>query len=158
MTGRDAERLSQLVLEAVQRSGCRAVLHAGWAGLSADALPETILGINAIPHDWLFPRMAAVVHHGGAGTTATGLAAGVPTMIVPHMSDQPFWGNRVAALGVGPKPIPRPKLTARALASAIIQATTNARMREKAKLLGQQIRSENGIGRAVEKIEQYLSK
>jgi len=156
MTGRDPQRITRLVVEAVKRSGRRAVLLAGWAGLGAEELPPTIFRLDAAPHGWLYPRMAAVVHHGGAGTTAAGLRAGVPTVVVPHMADQPFWGQRVHALGVGPKPIPRPKLTAENLGQAIHAAATDPAMRQRAQALGEQIRAEDGVGRAVGLIEAYL--
>jgi UDP:flavonoid glycosyltransferase YjiC (YdhE family) len=111
--------------------------------------------IGSAPHTWLFPRMAAVVHHGGAGTTAAGLRAGVPSIVVPFFGDQPFWGQRVAALGVGPAPIPRQKLTADALAQAIQHATTDTTMQRKAAELGAKIRAEDGVAEAVKQIERY---
>jgi sterol 3beta-glucosyltransferase len=98
--------------------------------------------------------MAAVVHHGGAGTTAEGLRAGKPTVICPtSINDQLFWGRRVHALGAGPAPIPQRKLTAEALSRAIHAATTDNRMRERAATLGAEIRAEKGVTRAVELIE-----
>ncbi len=83
------------------------MIATGRAGLSQPDLPGEVFVTGAVPHDWLFPRMAAVVHHGGAGTTGAGLRAGVPSIIVPGANDQPFWGRRVEALGAGPAPIPR---------------------------------------------------
>jgi len=157
MTGRDPQKITRLVAEAVSRSGRRAVLLAGWAGLGGEDLPSTIFRLDAAPHSWLYPRMAAVAHHGGAGTTAAGLRAGVPTLVVPHMADQPFWGGRVAALGVGPKPIPRPKVTVENLGEAIRLAATDPEMKERARVLGEKIRAEDGIGRAVDLIERYLT-
>ncbi len=108
------------------------------------------------PHRWLFPRMAAVVHHGGAGTTASGFRAGAPTVIVPYNADQPFWGRRAAELGVGTDPIPRGKLTTDKLAAAIVEATTNRAMRDKAAELGRKIAAEDGQGKAVKMIEAIL--
>jgi UDP:flavonoid glycosyltransferase YjiC (YdhE family) len=109
-----------------------------------------------MPHSWLFPRLAAVVHHGGAGTTAAGLRAGVPSIIVPFMGDQPFWGERVRALGVGTAPLPRKQLTAERLAQAITTAVTDSEMRQRAAALGECIRDEDGIGEAVGYIERVL--
>ena len=155
MGSRDPHEAGQIALDALVRSGQRGILAAGWGGLQVSDLPATIYMIKDIPHDWLFPRMAAVVHHGGAGTTAAGLRAGVPSIIVPFMGDQPFWGQRVAELGVGPKPIPRKKLTGERLASAIIEATSNTTMRQQAHHIGQNIRAEDGIGKAVAIIDQF---
>jgi UDP:flavonoid glycosyltransferase YjiC (YdhE family) len=112
--------------------------------------------IDSIPHSWLFPRVAAVVHHGGAGTTAAGLRAGVPAVIVPFFGDQPFWGQRIAELGVGPKPVPRKKLTVERLAEAIQTAVIDDGMRQRAADLGSKIRAEDGVGRAVEIIQHGL--
>lgn len=156
MTGRDPEKITRLIVEAVKRSGQRAVLLSGWAGLGETELPAGIFRIDSAPHRWLFPRAAAAVHHGGAGTTAASLRAGVPTVIVPHIADQPFWGQRVEALGVGPKAIPRDRLTAPALGEAIRIAAADEGMKRRAAALGEKIRAEDGIGAAVAKIERYL--
>ena len=100
--------------------------------------------VDSVPFAWLFPRVAAVVHHGGAGTTSAGLRAGVPSVVVPFFGDQPYWGQRVADLGVGPAPIPRKKLTAERLAQAIQTAVTDQAMRGRAAELGAKIRAEDG--------------
>lgn len=157
MANRDVERLTHIMLDAVQQSGQRAVLLSGWAGLGSQDLPDTIYKLDYVPHNWLFPRMAAVVHHGGAGTTGASLRAGVPTIVVPHFADQPFWGRRVAALGVGPQPIPQKTITADRLSCAIQKAVTNTAMRQRAADLGAKIRAENGVTAAVQRIEQVLS-
>ena len=112
-------------------------------------VPDSVLMIDSAPFSWLFPRVAAVVHHGGAGTTSSGLRAGVPSVIVPFFGDQPFWGQRVAELGVGPAPVPRKRLTAERLAQAIDEAVTDEAMRERAARLGAQIRAEDGVAQAV---------
>ncbi len=135
---------TELVMDALERSGQRGVLATGWNGMSElDHVPEDIFILESAPHSWLFPRMAAVIHHGGAGTTAAGLRAGVPSIIIPHGNDQFAWGRRVYELGVGSKPIPRKKLTAENLSEAIkfvlSQETKNA-----AKELGIKIQSEHG--------------
>jgi UDP:flavonoid glycosyltransferase YjiC (YdhE family) len=109
--------------------------------------------LKSAPHSWLFPRMAALVHHGGAGTTAAGLNAGVPTVIVPFFGDQPFWGRQIARLGVGRDFIPRRRLNADRLAGAITQAVTDQAMRRRAAELAAQIQAEDGIGQAVRLIE-----
>jgi sterol 3beta-glucosyltransferase len=131
------------------------VLSSGWGGLKKDDLPKTVFMIGSIPHTWLFPKMAAVVHHGGASTTAAGLWAGIPSIITPFMGDQPFWGQRVYKLGVGPAPIPRKTLTAKRLAQAIHEAVTDQTMRQRATDLGSKIQAEDGIAHALEIIQQF---
>lgn len=157
MHNRDPEATTNLIIAAVLKSKQRAVLQAGWGGLQASDLPDSIMLIDSIPHTWLFPQMAAVVHHGGVGTTASGLRAGVPNLVVPYFGDQPFWGARVAQLGVGPAPIPRKKLTLEGLASALEVLVSNSEFRSKAKKLGQQIRGENGVRKATEIIAQRFA-
>jgi sterol 3beta-glucosyltransferase len=149
MSNRNPQEATDLVVKALKRIDQRAILLSGWGGLQKTELPDSIFMIDSIPHAWLFPRLAAVVHHGGAGTTAAGLRAGVPSVIVPFFGDQPFWGRRVAELGVGPAPIPRKKLTAERLARAIQAAVTDEEMRQRAARLGAQIRAEDGIAGAV---------
>lgn len=156
MASTDAAHTAQLVLEAVKSSGVRAVLASGWGGLAPDAVPDDVLLIDSAPHDWLFPHCVAVVHHGGAGTTASGLRAGIPSIIVPFRADQPFWGARVHGLGVGPQPIPQRQLTAVALAAALREATQETTMREKAAALGAIIQREDGVSTAVSIIQTAL--
>lgn len=158
MSGRSARRLANLAIEAVAMSKQRAVLLGGWAAAHERDLPDYVHAIESAPHDWLFPRVAAVVHHGGAGTTAAGLRAGIPTVITPFMGDQPYWGQRVHALGIGPKPIMQKKLTARRLADAITQATTDEEMQQRATALGEKIRAENGVAQAVEIVSQHVGR
>ncbi len=156
MSGRDPERFTKVVLDALLNTGQRGVIATGWGGMSAMNVPKNIFALDSAPHGWLFPRMAAVVHHGGAGTTAEGLRAGMPSVIVPFTVDQPFWGNRVRSLGAGPEPIRASQLTAEALANAIHIAVTDKSMRERACSIGQAIRAEDGIGNAVKIVGQYL--
>ena len=155
MVNRNPEEAGAMALEALKQSGQRGVLASGWGGLKPSDLPNTVHLITSIPHSWLFPRMAAVVHHGGAGTTAAGLRAGVPSILVPFMGDQPFWGQRVADLSVGTRPIPRKKLTSQGLADAITEAVSNTAMRQQASDLGQKIRAEDGIANAVEFVNRF---
>jgi UDP:flavonoid glycosyltransferase YjiC (YdhE family) len=154
MSPRDPAAMTQVILQALVRTQQRAIILSGWGGLHATDLPSSVYLLDAIPFAWLFPRVAAVVHHGGAGTTAAGLRAGVPSIIVPFFADQPFWGRRVAELGVGPQPIPRKRFTADRLAQAIEIAVTDRAMRQRAADLGATIRSEDGIARAIEVINQ----
>ncbi|MCA9908099.1 MAG: glycosyltransferase family 1 protein [Anaerolineae bacterium] len=151
------EATTRTLIEAVQRTGQRAIILTGWAGLGADDVPENIHILKYAPHTWLFPQMSAVVHHGGSGTTAAGLRAGVPTIIVPHNADQPYWGRRVKELGVWTDPIPRKKLNAENLSHAIQIATTSTAMRENARVLSQKIQQEDGLGEAVRWVERFLA-
>jgi sterol 3beta-glucosyltransferase len=147
MGSRNPEATANLVLQAVEKTGQRAILMSGWGGLQAENVPDSVYLVDSVPHDWLFPRMAAVVHHGGAGTTAAGLRAGVPTVIIPFFGDQGFWGQRVKTLGVGTAPIPRKKLTVEKLAQAIQMAVSDPVMRQQAASLGAKIRNEDGIAK-----------
>ncbi len=154
MNNRDPEATTRLVVEALRQAGQRGVLYSGWGGLSSADLPDTVFKLESVPHEWLFPRVAAVVHHGGAGTTATGLRAGVPTVVVPFFGDQTFWGLRVAAVGAGPPPLPRNQLTAARLAEGIRRVTGDAATRERAAAVGRRLREEDGVGQAVAMLEQ----
>lgn len=156
MKARSAERLTDIVLTALKRAGLRGILLTGWAGLGQGDLPDNVYRIESIPHDWLFPRVAAVVHHGGAGTTSAGLRAGIPSVLVPFFADQPFWGRRVAALGVGPPTIPFEQLSAERLTMALRIATSDSLMRARSATLGGQVRAENGVARAVEVVQHQL--
>jgi len=153
MAGKNPARLGEIVVAALQKTGQRGLLASGWGGLKAGDLPDTIFMLESAPHDWLFPRVAAVIHHGGSGTTGAGLRAGKPTIICPFIADQPFWGHRVHELGVGPAPIRQKKLTVENLAAAIETAVTNKTMQARATELGEKIRGENGVATAVSFIE-----
>ena len=143
-----ALQTTELVIAALKRSGQRGILATGWHGMSKmDTIPEDIFILESAPHTWLFPRMAAVVHHGGAGTTAAGLRAGIPAIIIPYSNDQFAWGRRVYELGVGSKPIPRKKLTAEKL-SAAIQLVLSKEIKAAAIDLGDKIQSEHGAATA----------
>ena len=141
------ERLSELVAAAVKRAGVRAVVQAGWAELSGCG--ADVLAIGDVPHDWLFPRTVAVVHHAGAGTTAAGLRAGVPAVPVPVMADQPFWASRLYELGVAPRPLPFQDLTAEALAAAITACLSEPAHRRRAAELARGIAAEDGAARVL---------
>jgi sterol 3beta-glucosyltransferase len=156
MSGPSAREMARIALKAVQMAGVRAVLIGGWAAADRQPLPEEVYALDFAPHDWLFPRMAAVVHHGGAGTTAAGLRAGVPSVLIPFFGDQPFWGRRVHALGVGPKPIQRRHLSADRLAHAIEQAVGPG-YRAAAADLGERIRAEDGVATAAGILQKILA-
>lgn len=156
MAGRAPERFAEIVLNALEKADQRGVIATGWGGMSVMQVPKNIFVLDSAPHGWLFPRMSAVAHHGGAGTTAEGLRAGVPSVIVPFTVDQPFWGKRVRALGAGPEPIPASQLTADSLAGAIQTAIGDTSMRQRASSIGTAIRAEKGMDKAVIIIRQYL--
>lgn len=146
------EDVSALVLDAARRAHARVVLLSGWAGLTPGLVSDDVLALRAVPHTWLYPRCAAVVHHRGAGTTAAAVQAGVPAVVVPFHGDQPFWASRVHRLGLGPAPIPRRALTADRLAAALRIALGDEAMRARATRLGERVQSEQGALRAAEQI------
>jgi UDP:flavonoid glycosyltransferase YjiC (YdhE family) len=150
------EVVTQIVVDALDQAGQRGILAAGWGGLGRTALPETIFQIDAIPHSWLFRRMAAIVHHGGAGTTGAGLRSGIPSMIVPFGGDQYHWARVVVGLGVAPRVPPVNKLTAETLASGIRRAIDDQDLRARAVELGETIRAEDGVSRAVEIVDRHV--
>ena len=154
---RNSQLMTEIALSALAKTGQRGILLTGWGALSNINLPDSVLKIDSIPHNWLFPQMAAIVHHGGAGTTAAALRSGVPNIVIPFISDQPFWGHRVMQLEVAPKPIPKKKLTLEKLATAIRTTIEDKIMRQRAAVLGQKIRSEDGVAQAVKAFHQYLS-
>jgi UDP:flavonoid glycosyltransferase YjiC (YdhE family) len=119
--------------------------------------PDTIFRVESVPHDWLFPRMAALVHHGGSGTTGAAFRSGIPQIVVPYSFDQPFWATRTYRLGVGVKPISRKRLTVDRLAKAIDAAVHNADIRRRAAEVGALIQAEDGVGQAVALMGQLLS-
>ena len=153
---RDPQKTTEMVLETVKATGYRFLLATGWGGLDPGQLPDRVFQIRSVPHDWLFPRVAAVVHHSGAGTVGNGLHAGKPTVCCPFLGDQYFWGDAVYRLGAGPRPIPRHELNAERLTEAIRLVMTDQDMCERARRLGQKLRPENGVARAIEIIETQL--
>ncbi len=144
--------------DALEQAGARGILDLGSIDTSGARLPPSMIAVGGIPHTWLFPRTAAVVHHGGAGTTGAGLMAGKPTVVIPTASDQPFWGRRVRALGAGPAPIPVRALTSGRMARAISTAMTDTAMKSNAAELGKLVRTEDGVGAAVDTIVRALGR
>jgi sterol 3beta-glucosyltransferase len=141
------------IVAAVEREGVRAILATGWSRPIEDQHADHIFVLDAAPHDWLFPRVAAVVHHGGAGTTGAGLRAGRPTLICPVLGDQPFWGTQVHRLGAGPKPLPWRRITAERLSDRVRSLLTSEQYRYNADHIGRGIRSEDGIASAISVLE-----
>lgn len=153
MVHRDAERVEQIIHAALRQTGRRGLFLSGWSKIK-DTSAGDMFSIEAVPHDWLLPRCEMVIHHGGAGTTAAGLRAGIPNLVVPFTGDQPFWGRRVHAIGAGPRPILVKHLSVENLTRAITEGEVNA-IRERAQILGRAIRNEAGVDAAVKLIENY---
>jgi sterol 3beta-glucosyltransferase len=151
----DPEGATTLVVGSLERAGQRGVIVAGGSGLPTGRLSDDVISLESVPHSWLFPRVSAAVHHGGAGVTGAALCAGLPCVVVPVFADQPFWGERVFSLGAGPRPIPARQLTQEKLATAI-RATANPEIRRRAAALGERIRAENGVLQAVTVIHNQL--
>ncbi|MGC1379233.1 MAG: glycosyltransferase [Anaerolineales bacterium] len=157
MPSDDPAALTDLIVAAMKQTGCRAIIQHGGGDLAQSrALPENIRAVDFVPHGWLFPRAACVVHHGGAGTTAAAFRAGVPTVVVPHLLDQPIWAEYARAFGCAAAVIPLARLTAGQLSAAITHALSQPRYRRSAAHLGEQIRVENGAQAARHLIEQML--
>lgn len=138
------------MFEAISKAGQRAIVSKGWGNLGVDdvEVPDGILVIESVPHDWLFRHVSCVVHHGGAGTTAAGLALGCPTIIIPFFGDQQFWGEIVARTGAGPTPIPHKQLTVEKLTAAIEMALDDS-TRQRAREIAQKMAKESGVRDAV---------
>lgn len=152
--GKHAVERGRLIVEVVERAGIRAVVAAGWGGLSLRERSTGVFALDEAPHDHLFPRLSAVVHHGGAGTTAAGLRAGRPTQVCPVLGDQAFWGERVASLNAGPRPVPLHRLTAEVLADRLRQLVFDPRYGRHAAAVGARLHQEDGTGNAVRVLEQ----
>ena len=139
----------EMVEKALTQIGQRGILLVDKYAYKTQKYSDILYLTNGIAHDWLFPQMQAIVHHGGAGTTAASLQAGVPTIVVPHISDQWFWGYQVAQIGAGPRPISRKQLTAQNLAEKLDVAIHNQQMRQRAREIGARMKSEDGVEQAV---------
>ena len=140
----------------MRRAGRRGVLLRGWGALQPGQHGSDMLVIDSAPHDYLFERVAAVVHPGGAGTCAASLRAGIPSVLVPGFSDQFFWAQRLVALGVAPPSLRWRTLDAAVLGHAIERAATDTAIRQAARAARRRLRAEDGVGRAVSTIQQYL--
>ena len=158
MRNREPEKITEIVAKALEKTRQRGVILTGYGGLSDSKRPDYLFPVDTVPHDWLFPRVSAVVHHGGAGTTGVGLRFGKPTAIVPFLGDQPFWGRRIYKAGVGAKPIPRKQLTIENLAEAITVISSDDNIKRRASALGEKIRNEDGVKEAVRIVSQFIKK
>lgn len=157
MTLGDPKKVTEIVLEALAITGQRAIIVKGWGGMEPEN-NDRVYSLSYAPYDWLFSRVKAVIHHGGFGTTDSGLRAGLPTLVCPFFMDQPFWAKRVFDLGVGPGPIPQEKLTVSSLVKGIKELIENKDISKKAELLGEKMRSEpDGVELAVKWIERIIN-
>jgi UDP:flavonoid glycosyltransferase YjiC (YdhE family) len=154
---KDTKTMTKLVLDALALAKQRAVLVTGWGGLKTGKVQPDVFVADSIPFDWLFPRVKAAIHHGGAGTTSAALRAAIPSVIVPFGADQSFWAHRMKALGVATDPISPKRLTAKRLAAAIQNALEDKQMQENANALGEKINSEDGIRNAITIIERVMA-
>jgi sterol 3beta-glucosyltransferase len=154
LSGDDSLEAAKITIQAVQQAGMRAIIQ-GWdEPMKQLEIPENIFHAGSVPHDWLLPQASGLVHHGGFGTTAAGFKAGIPMLVIPHIIDQFIWGNKVSQLGVGPKPIARPKLKIKNMAQALNQMSSPETC-HKASALGESIRAEpDGVTQAVRLIEE----
>jgi sterol 3beta-glucosyltransferase len=152
MVSQHIEALMTMSIGALKKINQRGILGTGWAGITNDDLPDTILKVESVPHSWLFPQMAAIVHHGGAGTTGAALRSGAPSLVVPFFGDQFMWGKRTAQLGVGPSPLPLKHFTPDNIALALHTMATYAPMRQRAAALGAHLQAEDGAQAAAQRI------
>jgi len=153
MSSRSPLEITNIILDALERTGQRAILATGWGGISNIDLPDRVFKVDFVPHDWLFARVSMVIHHGGTGTTGAGIRAGVPSVLIPFFADQNFWAMQIFKLGIGPRPIPRKKLNAEKLANAIDSTLDNRDINIGAKAIGEKIRNEDGVSNAVKAIQ-----
>ena len=153
----DPTAMTDLLMEAINDVGCRAVIQHGWSGLAKNRdLPPRVFGVGFVQHTWLFPRAACVVHAGGSGTPATTLRSGIPAVVVPHVGDQPMWAEMVRALGCAGGVIHYRDLTARKLAAALKRTLADKLLYARAAQVAEKIREEQGVSRARVLIEELL--
>ena len=158
MNGGDMDELMRIAAGSVLKAGLRAVIYLGWSGsVNIPASDNIYISESYIPHEWLFPRVSAVVHHGGAGTTSAGLRFGRPTLIIPFSGDQYFWGTRVHELSCGPEPLNRKKLTSEKFTKSLIDLTSNPEYRVQSGKIGSLISGENGTKTAADIIEKEIA-
>lgn len=157
MASRETTRIATIVIETLRRTGQRGIMQRGWGNVLPQQMPDYIYLAGDIPHDWLLPQAAAMIHHGGAGTTAAALRAGLPAVIVPFAADQPFWAWRAHLTGANPAPLPVGELTVERLSAALQQALSPT-YRARAADIANQMRLEGGVTAAVEQLEQWATR
>ena len=153
----DMGRLISISLRSIHAAGLRAVFNTGWGGRTLKST-GTVLFTQDVPHDWLFPRVSAVIHHGGAGTTAAGLRYGRPTLAIPFAGDQSFWAHQIWRAGCGPKPIPRDSLSVRKMKAALLDLKSNGNYRESARRISEELAQEHGVRTAADIIEEEVTR
>jgi len=154
--GRESSRVTQSVIDGLVHAGRRGILITGWSGLAGVKLPATVYAVPTVPYDWLLPRVSAMIHHGGSGSTAAAIRAGVPSFAIPFGYEQELWGRQLARLGVGAKPVSPARLTARGIAKAITKVASDAGMRARVQELGRRVHAEDGLGNAALQIAKIL--
>ena len=157
MISRNPNQLARTILLALEKAGQRAIFCSGWGDIKQTDLPSSVYLLEKVPHDWLFPQVAAAIHHGGAGTTAATLRAGIPSIVVSFFADQPIWGKLLEKLGVSPATYPQSELNSNELAASLRALVENVRFRAQSQRLQSQIQNENGAEEAAKVIESYLS-
>jgi sterol 3beta-glucosyltransferase len=155
MVNRDAKCIDEIVRAALKHTNHRGIILSGWGGMKKRSSRD-LLYLESVPHDWLLPKCKMIIHHGGAGTTSAGLRAGIPAIVIPFTADQPFWGKRIHAIGVGPSPILVRKLLVEKLVRAIAGAESNVVL-ERARSMGRSIQEEDGVANAVAFIESHVA-
>jgi sterol 3beta-glucosyltransferase len=158
MLHHDPKRVTDIFLESIRRIGCRAIIQHGSSNLAIGDLPSNIRAVGFVPHNWLFSRAACVVHHGGAGTTAATLRLGVPSVVVPHLFDQPIWAQLIHELGCSEPPIAYSQLTVERLTSAINTTITTSGYHRTTSSLSKKINTEMGVQKARQLIEDLVYK
>jgi len=160
MNDNRVEKTVIISIEALKKSNNRGIFLSGQSDLNQGELPHSdeIFVAKNVPHSWLFPKVSAVIHHGGAGTTAAAIKAGIPSIIIPFFFDQLFWGQRLAALEVGPQPLSQKKVSAETLASAINETVNNENFMHRIQILSGQVQAEEGVKNAVKSFHHELSR
>ena len=157
MAGQDPQRWTRLLVDAVSASGHRkAVIQAGWGGLGRIPLPEHISAVEFVSHEWLLPRAACVVHHGGAGTSAAVLRAGVPSVVVTCYNDQFIWADALRRIGVCREVLRLQGLKPKQLGKAIARTIGSEALRARAREIGRRVAGETGVENARRAIEEML--
>ena len=157
MGGTQGAITTQILVDAVKHADQRAIIQSGWGNLGMEEPPDHIFCVGYAPHRFLFRQGCCVIHHGGAGTTASVCRAGLPSIVIPHLADQSYWGNTLHQLGVAPKILHRQDMTAQRLAKRINEVISSKSIGEKAKALGQKVNAEDGVGTAVKLIEEFAT-